>query len=308
MPATRSVSWFDGWWRTLPAIVERCTERAARCTVRFAGSGSAWSPPARTSRPAARALRPRAAGCGPPRRRRRRLAAPSGILSLLFFVAVGPRRHGARRQYETFVAMQGDPRDLVARAIGLRHLCKCISGMSELDHSEVLRPPASIRGFTAFLDAAEVRERLLSVPLIKEPPSASSTPTRSSITSRARTLSRCGSRTARSTSCRSTARSSTRCATALRPSAAGRGRGRQHAMPRTFCARQGRPRGACTCPRRYAGRRSPLDLKHRQRRRGQLPEEGAADAALRRLAALSATARSSTRTCWPSICASPTAS
>ncbi|WP_307730312.1 cell division protein FtsQ/DivIB [Alsobacter ponti] len=136
----------------------------------YAGSG-AIAVPARTGLPARRATpRPRQ----PVRVAERGVAgrAPrflGTVLLLLFFGIVG--LYGAVRggQYETFVAMQGDPRDLVARALGMGIAEVRISGFVDLDKTEILQIAGiDPRGSLPFFDAAAARERLLAAPLVKD--------------------------------------------------------------------------------------------------------------------------------------------
>ena len=85
------------------------------------------------------------------------------VLLLAFFGAVGLYGTVRGGQYEDFVALQGDPRDLVANALGF--------GIEEVTHlrhratstrARSCRSPASIRrGSLPFFDAAAARERLL---------------------------------------------------------------------------------------------------------------------------------------------------
>jgi cell division protein FtsQ len=91
------------------------------------------------------------------------------ILLLLFFAVVGLYGTVRGGQYEMFVAMQGDPRDLVARALGLGIAEVRIAGFVDLNHSEILQVAGiEPRGSLPFFDAAAARERLLNVPLIKD--------------------------------------------------------------------------------------------------------------------------------------------
>lgn len=133
----------------------------------FAGAGSSMLASARprlpqVRRPASRSIRAA---------ERTGIAVPrfTGlVLLILFFSAVG--LYGAVRggQYEDFVALRGDPRDLVAKAIGFGIKEVTVSGISELDQTEVLQVAGvDSRGALPFFDAAGARERLLAVPLVK---------------------------------------------------------------------------------------------------------------------------------------------
>lgn len=89
-------------------------------------------------------------------------------LFIAFMAAVG--LYGTLRggQYEDFVALHGDPRDIVARAAGFGVRQVTISGISELDQTEVLQVAGvDSRGALPFFDATAARERLLAVPAVK---------------------------------------------------------------------------------------------------------------------------------------------
>jgi cell division protein FtsQ len=93
----------------------------------------------------------------------------AGLAMLVaFFAGVG--LYGAVKggEYEDFVALHGDPRDIVARSIGFGIRKVTISGISELDQTEVLQVAGlDSRGALPFFDVGAARERLLSVPLVK---------------------------------------------------------------------------------------------------------------------------------------------
>ena len=91
------------------------------------------------------------------------------LLSLALIAVVG--LFGASRggQYEAFTAEHGPMRDYVARAAGFGIEAVTISGLSSLREAEVLAvagisPASSL----AFLDAAEVRARLLASPFVRD--------------------------------------------------------------------------------------------------------------------------------------------
>ncbi|MGU3536597.1 cell division protein FtsQ/DivIB [Methylobacterium sp. A54F] len=87
------------------------------------------------------------------------LATSFAALALAGFVASG--------RYETFVALNGRPLDIAARLAGFGVERVTISGISRMYEREVLAA-AGIDGRSSvpFLDVADVRERLLRVPLI----------------------------------------------------------------------------------------------------------------------------------------------
>jgi cell division protein FtsQ len=91
--------------------------------------------------------------------------------ALLFFgfmAAVGVYGGVRGGQYEDFVALNGDPRDLVARMLGFGIRKVTIAGITELDQTEVLQVAGvDSRGALPFFDASGARDRLLAVPLVK---------------------------------------------------------------------------------------------------------------------------------------------
>ncbi len=122
------------------------------------------------SQPAERRTRPAAAPRAE-RGRLSRLAALPGIgtaaLALLFGGVgfVGVAHNGG---YAEFVARNGAPRDIVARALGFSIEVVTISGLGELSESDVLaasgvKPTHSL----LFLDAETIRERLTALPLVE---------------------------------------------------------------------------------------------------------------------------------------------
>ncbi len=101
-----------------------------------------------------------------------RLAAKRGaglVLATLFLSSTfvyGAVRGG---QYQDFIAQNGSPADLFARAVGLRLDAITISGQKELTPVEILEAAGiSGRNSLLLLDAHEVREKLKAVPLIKD--------------------------------------------------------------------------------------------------------------------------------------------
>lgn len=100
-----------------------------------------------------------------------RLSGPGvgACFSLSLLAAVG--FYGAVKggHYASFVAAQGQPADILAKAFGFSIEAVTISGERELKEQELL----AIAGITSrnsllFLDVAKVRERLLRLPLVKE--------------------------------------------------------------------------------------------------------------------------------------------
>jgi cell division protein FtsQ len=90
-------------------------------------------------------------------------------LTVLLFAAVGG--YGAVRggQYEEFLALHGDPRDIAARALGFAIGDVQVSGVVDVNPTELLQiAGVDPRGSLPFFDATRARERILAVPLIKE--------------------------------------------------------------------------------------------------------------------------------------------
>lgn len=81
-------------------------------------------------------------------------------------IAYGGIRGGG---YAAFVDEYGTPADIIARNIGFPVSAVTITGQSGLTDSEILEASGiSSKNSLAFLNAAEVRERLRAVPLVKE--------------------------------------------------------------------------------------------------------------------------------------------
>lgn len=118
----------------------------------------------------------------PPRARRRRgLDIPGRTLDLaqrrgagvtlatLFLGAVFAYGAAIGGAYDGFVARNGSPADIVARAVGFGVDAITITGQRELVYSEILdAAQVSELNSLPFLDIAAIRERLLAMPLVKE--------------------------------------------------------------------------------------------------------------------------------------------
>ncbi len=100
------------------------------------------------------------------------LATRRGVgLALATLLLSGTFVYGAVRggQYEQFIAENGSPSDLLARAFGLRLDAITISGQRELSVNEILDTAGiSGRNSLLLLDAHDVRERLKAMALIKD--------------------------------------------------------------------------------------------------------------------------------------------
>ena len=100
-----------------------------------------------------------------------RLAGPGtgACFSLALFAAAGA--YGAVRggHYAAFVAAQGQPADILAKALGFSIKAVTIAGERELKEQDILGVAGiSPRNSLLFLDVAKIRERLKQLPLVKE--------------------------------------------------------------------------------------------------------------------------------------------
>jgi cell division protein FtsQ len=100
-----------------------------------------------------------------------RLAGPGtgACLSLSLLAAVGGYGAVKGGHYAAFVAAQGQPADLVAKALGFSIKSVTISGERELKEQDLLiLAGIGPRNSLLFLDVAKIRERLQQLPLVKE--------------------------------------------------------------------------------------------------------------------------------------------
>jgi cell division protein FtsQ len=100
-----------------------------------------------------------------------RLAGPGtgACLSLSLLAAVGGYGAVKGGHYAAFVAAQGQPADLVAKALGFSIKSVTISGERELKEQDLLTLAGiGPRNSLLFLDVAKIRERLQQLPLVKE--------------------------------------------------------------------------------------------------------------------------------------------
>jgi cell division protein FtsQ len=114
-----------------------------------------------------------------PRRRSEEAAARShvaffgrpgvGIVALIMlFGAVGFAGLVQNGGYDRIVATEGEPWDILARAVGFDIAAVTITGQSRLNEKELLAASGvTARNSLPFLDANAVRERLIAVPLVK---------------------------------------------------------------------------------------------------------------------------------------------
>jgi cell division protein FtsQ len=151
------------------------TAAAGFSPVPFSTPGSgprgAWfepalaAPRART-RPRARKIRsgiwPRAAAA---------LSGPAATFVFIFGLFLAAGAYGAVRggEYDAFIAENGAPADIAAKAFGFAIEAVTINGQIELSEAEVLSvAEISPRSSLLFLDVAKVRERLEKLALVKE--------------------------------------------------------------------------------------------------------------------------------------------
>ncbi|MGQ0444756.1 MAG: cell division protein FtsQ/DivIB [Beijerinckiaceae bacterium] len=100
-----------------------------------------------------------------------RLAGPGtgACFSLALLAAAGA--YGAVRggHYATFVAAQGEPADILAKALGFSIKAVTIAGKRELKEQDILGVAGiSPRNSLLFLDVAKIREGLKQLPLVRE--------------------------------------------------------------------------------------------------------------------------------------------
>ena len=90
-------------------------------------------------------------------------------LTAMLFATVGAYGVVRGGQYEEFLALNGDPRDIAARSMGFAIGDVQISGVIDMNPTELLQVAGvDPRGSLPFFDAAKARERILAMPLVKE--------------------------------------------------------------------------------------------------------------------------------------------
>jgi cell division protein FtsQ len=134
--------------------------------LRAAPSALALTAPRAKARPRARRVR---SGLG-----HRAVVALSGPAATFVFISglfLAAGAYGAVRggEYDAFIAENGAPADLAAKAFGFGIEAVTINGQAELSEAEVLSvAEISPRSSLLFLDVAKVRERLEKLALVKE--------------------------------------------------------------------------------------------------------------------------------------------
>lgn len=115
----------------------------------------------------------------PPRRQKQSLlqkfldllARPgaSAFFSVALLTAVGAYGAVKGGHYAAFVEKEGEPADILAKALGFSIKAVTISGARELKEQDILAVAGiSPRNSLLFLDAAKIRERLKALALVKE--------------------------------------------------------------------------------------------------------------------------------------------
>jgi cell division protein FtsQ len=156
----------DGGRRVLRSLKEHLS---ALFTPVHAHPAAAGAPAAAIAAPLfpARSAPPRPA---PPRRGAALAHKPGAGLAATaaLFALVGAAGFVENGGYAELVAREGEPRDILARAIGFPVSAVTITGQTELRETEILAVAGvGPRNSLLFLDASAVRERLLTVPLVK---------------------------------------------------------------------------------------------------------------------------------------------
>ena len=157
----------DGGGRLLRSIIEAGTGLLAFPKPRFAGMPADFETPTVHLRTTRRRPKPgRRSTLLVPRTTRggRGLA-----LTLALFAATG--LYGAVRggQYEEFVKLNGSPFDLAAKTAGFPLDAITISGIKDLNQTEILDAAAIDPSHSLlFLNAAEIRDRLKLLPLVRD--------------------------------------------------------------------------------------------------------------------------------------------
>jgi cell division protein FtsQ len=163
----------DGGRRFLRSLKESFATLFASGYPRAAAAGIAVALPVPSS------TRPRASASRPtPRRsvsgglaRAAAVAALPGIglaATFALFASVGWAGFVQSGGYADLVRREGDPRDILARALGFPIDAVTISGQSQIREAEVLAASGiGSHNSLVFLDAEEVRRRLMQLPLVK---------------------------------------------------------------------------------------------------------------------------------------------
>jgi cell division protein FtsQ len=100
-----------------------------------------------------------------------RLAGPGAgaFLSLALLAAAGAYGAVKGGHYAAFIAAEGEPADILAKALGFSIKAVTIAGERELKEQDILTVAGiGPRNSLLFLDVAKIRERLKQLPLVKE--------------------------------------------------------------------------------------------------------------------------------------------
>jgi cell division protein FtsQ len=159
----------DGRRRFLRSLGKSQDGFAPLALASAASANGAWAPRAEPARKPH--SRPRRSRLSIHHRVFARLNGPAATYGFVAVLFISTGIYGAVRggQYDAMVAAHGAPADIVAKALGFKIKAVTIAGQSELTEPEILAA-ASIRPGNSlpFLDAAKVRDRLKTLPLVKE--------------------------------------------------------------------------------------------------------------------------------------------
>ena len=156
----------DGGGRILRSLGDRGHGFIPDARLRFVGPFALLAGTA--GKPATPILRPRK----PLRVTPPFILARRGVGSFLVVALLaGAALYGSIRggEYQSFVSTNGTPADLVAKALGFAIKDVTISGLKELTPAEILRDgDVGAKNSLALLDPTALRDRLKSVPLVRE--------------------------------------------------------------------------------------------------------------------------------------------
>lgn len=163
----------DGGRRVLRSLKESFATLDASGYPRAAAAGIAVALPVPSSTrptPAAARLAPRRRVSGTLFHVAAAAARPGVGLAATFalFASVGWAGFVQNGGYADLVQHEGEPGDIIARALGFPIDAVTISGQGQIREAEVLKASAiGSRNSLVFLDAEEVRRRLMQLPLVK---------------------------------------------------------------------------------------------------------------------------------------------
>ena len=157
----------DGGGRLLRTLIEAGAGLLPQSSTRLAGMPAGFEPRSVHLPPTRRNARAQAQA-------RKLLPASTrggrGVaLTIALFAATGLYGSICGGQYATFVEQNGSPLDLAAKALGFQIDAITISGIKQLDQGEILAAAAIDPSHSLlFLNAADVRARLVALPLVRD--------------------------------------------------------------------------------------------------------------------------------------------